>query len=59
MTAEEMRFQLDFALRKFREGEIEGVVFLCSSIVNRDFEAIRLVKEWIGAHGKERCAGNR
>ena len=54
MVAEEMRYQLDFALRKFREGELEGVVFLCSSIVNRDFAAVRLAKEWVVKYRRER-----
>ncbi len=57
MSAAEMRHQLDFALRKFREGEIEGVVLLCSSLVNRDFEAIRIAKEWIRANAAVKFAG--
>ena len=32
-------------------GEIDGVVFLATSICNRDFTAVKMAHEWIKANG--------
>jgi hypothetical protein len=46
-----MKYQLDFALEKWKTREIDGVVFLATSICNRDFTAVKMVREWIKANG--------
>ena len=51
MPKEMVAFQLDMGLKMFREGEIEGFVFLCSSICNRPFPAIAYVRDWLASHG--------
>ena len=45
--------QLAFGLARWRRGEIEGFVFLCSSLCNRDTPAVRLVRDWLKRHGDE------
>lgn len=57
---EDMKFQLDFALEKWKTGEIDGVVFLATSICNRDFAAVRMAREWIRANAElTRCRPQR
>jgi len=51
LPAELMKFQLDFALEKWKSREIDGVIFLATSICNRDFEAVRMAREWVKANG--------
>ena len=51
ISAEDMKFQLDFALEKWKSREIDGVVFLATSICNRDFTAVKMAHEWIKANG--------
>lgn len=46
--------QLAFGLEKFRAGEIEGFVFLCSSLCNRDYPAVGFCRDWIRAHKEEK-----
>lgn len=50
--------QLEMGLDLFRRGEIEGFVFLCSSICNRPFPAIAYVRDWLARHAGERHPGN-
>ena len=45
--------QLAFGLARWRRGEIEGFVFLCSSLCNRDTPAVRFVRDWLKQHGDE------
>lgn len=47
MPLDALQYQLETGLKWFRSGEIEGMVFLCSSICNRDFEAVKYCREWI------------
>ena len=51
ISAEDMKYQLDFALAKWKSREIDGVVFLATSICNRDFKAVKMAHEWIEANG--------
>ena len=51
ISAEDMKFQLDFALEKWKSREIDGVVFLATSICNRDFTAVKMAHDWIEANG--------
>ncbi len=37
----------------FRKCEIEGFVFLCSSICNRPFPAIVYLRNWLSRYGDE------
>jgi len=53
MPMDMMEMQMDIGLDLWRKGEIEGFVFLCSSICNRDFPAVRYAREWIKEHGRE------
>ena len=53
MAKDSMEFQLDVGLDLFRKGEVEGLVFLCSSICNRPLPAVAYAREWIARHGKE------
>ncbi|MGI6573051.1 MAG: hypothetical protein ACOX19_06485 [Fermentimonas sp.] len=46
--------QLDFAYRLYREGEIEGMIFHCTPLVNKNLRAVEYAKEWIAKHGDER-----
>lgn len=54
MKEEMMALQLAMGLDMFRKGEIEGFVFLCSSICNRKFPAISMVRNWLARNGNER-----
>lgn len=57
MPMDMMKLQMEIGLDLWRKGEIEGFVFLCSSICNRDFPAVRYAREWIKLHGGERREG--
>ena len=58
MPGEMMALQLDMGLELFRKGGIEGFVFLCSSICNRPFPAVGVVRRWLAEHADEKhpCA---
>lgn len=53
MPAGVMRTQLDFALEKFRNGEIRGVIFHCTPLVNKNLEAVEICRKWLEEHGSE------
>jgi len=53
MPLEHLKRQLKLGLEWFRKGEIEGLVFLCSSICNRPYPAVRFCREWLSKHGDE------
>ena len=59
MTPELMRLQLSTGLDMFRKGEIEGFVFLCSSICNRPYPSVEIARRWIGEHAGERWGSMR
>ena len=59
MPEELMALQLGMGLELFRKGEIEGFVFLCSSICNRPFPAIAYLRNWLSRYGGERYPHGR
>lgn len=59
VTDAEMRIQLDFALEKFRAGELDGVVFHCTPLVNKGLRAVKLAKEWLDRNGDVRFGCGR
>jgi len=56
---ETMKMQLDFALEQFRLGRIDGVIFHCTMLVNKNLPQVDLCREWIRAHGHEKKGGAR
>lgn len=46
--------QVDYAYRLYQEGEIEGMIFHCTPLVNKNLQAVEYAKEWIAKHGDER-----
>lgn len=53
LSADLMRAQLDFALRHFRKGDLDGFIFHCTSLVNKDLPAVEIARQWIIEHGNE------
>ena len=49
-----LEMQLDMGLDLFRRGDIEGFVFLCSSICNRPLPTVAYVRRWLAEHGGEK-----
>jgi len=49
-----MKVQLDFALRLFRAGEVEGFVFHCTPLVNKNLSEVEMARRWIVEHGNEK-----
>ncbi len=49
IPVELMKLQLNFALEKYRRGEIEGMVFHCTPLVDSalDLEAVEYARKWI------------
>ena len=54
MPLELMEMQLKFALDGWKDGTLEGFVFLCSSICNRQYPAVIAARKWISEHGNFR-----
>ena len=54
MPLELMEMQLKFALDGWKDGTLEGFVFLCSSICNREYPAVIAARKWISEHGSLR-----
>ena len=54
MPLELMEMQLKFALDGWKDGTLEGFVFLCSSICNREFPAVTAARNWLSEHGRLR-----
>lgn len=46
--------QLDYALHLYNEGQIEGMIFHCTPLVNKNLEAVEYAKEWIAKHGDDK-----
>lgn len=46
--------QLDYAYRLYKEGQIEGMIFHCTPLVNKNLQAVEYAKEWIAKHGDEK-----
>ena len=51
ITMELMKLQLDFALEKFKQGEIEGMIFHCTPLVDLGLEAVEYSRKWIAEYG--------
>ena len=45
-----MKLQLDFALEKFKHGQIEGMIFHCTPLVDLGLEAVEYARKWIAEH---------
>ena len=51
ITMELMKLQLNFALEQFKEGQIEGMIFHCTPLVDLGLEAVEYSKKWIAEYG--------
>lgn len=49
-----MKKQCDFALKLYKAGEIEGMIFHCTPLVGRNIEAVQYAKDWIDEVGEEK-----
>lgn len=45
--------QLDFAHKLYMEGQIEGMIFHCTPLVNKNLEAVNYARNWIDKHGND------
>ncbi|MBR4222397.1 MAG: hypothetical protein IKR81_14640 [Victivallales bacterium] len=48
-----MKQQLDQALKWWKEREINGLIFHCTPLVNKDLPAVEYCREWIAEHAME------
>lgn len=46
--------QLDYALRLYKEGQINGLIFHCTPLCNKNIAAVEYAKTWIAKHGGEK-----
>ena len=53
LSVEFMARQLEFALRLYREGQIEGLIFHCTPLCNKGLAAVDYARAWIAEHGDE------
>ena len=51
IAMELMKRQLTFALEQFKKGQIEGLIFHCTSLCDNGIEAVEYSKQWIAEHG--------
>ncbi|MCL2743088.1 MAG: hypothetical protein FWE67_04485 [Planctomycetaceae bacterium] len=51
ITMELMKHQLTFALEKFKQGQIDGMIFHCTPLVDTGLEAVEYSKKWIAEYG--------
>ena len=52
ISREIMETQLAFALEKFKAGEIQGVIFHCTPLVNKNLEAVEICRKWLEKNGE-------
>ena len=45
-----MQSQLDLAERLYRQGIVEGLIFHCTPLVNKNLEAVEMSRDWIRRH---------
>lgn len=45
-----MQSQLDLAARLYRQGVIQGMIFHCTPLVNKNLEAVKMARDWIREH---------
>lgn len=50
LAREIMETQLAFALEKFKAGEIQGVIFHCTPLANKNLEAVEICRKWLDAN---------
>ena len=50
IPVELMKLQLDFALEKFKQYEIEGMIFHCTQFVDVGLETVEYARKWIAEH---------
>lgn len=48
-----MESQLNVALKLFKNGEVEGLIFHCTPLCNKNLEAVALSRQWIQKHKNE------
>ena len=48
-----MKDQLEIALAWWKSREINGLIFHCTPLVNKDLPAVEYCREWIAQHAKE------
>ncbi len=53
MPLELMQHQCDFALKRLKAGEIEGVIFLATNLCDLDLETVEWTRQWIAQHGND------
>lgn len=53
MPTERMELQLKLGLDLWRRGEVDGFIFLCSSICNRDLPAVKIARAWLKEHAND------
>ncbi|MFA7096389.1 MAG: hypothetical protein WC383_07870 [Gammaproteobacteria bacterium] len=46
--------QLDYALKLYKEGQINGMIFHCTPLCNKGIAAVEYTKNWIAKHGGEK-----
>jgi len=51
---ENMRMQLAVALGLFRSGLVDGFIFHCTPLVNKNMPEVEMVRRWIAEHACER-----
>jgi len=45
--------QLDYAHTLYKQGQIEGLIFHCTPLCNKNLAAVEYAKNWIAEHGDE------
>ena len=48
-----MAHQLDYALRLYNAGQIEGLIFHCTPLCDMKLEAVEWAKNWIARHADD------
>jgi len=53
LPVEFMANQLDVAYRLYKQKQIEGLIFHCTPLCNKNLAAVDYARDWIAKHGKE------
>ncbi|MFA7172258.1 MAG: hypothetical protein WC340_02380 [Kiritimatiellia bacterium] len=53
LSTEFMGKQLDYAYKLYKQGQIEGMIFHCTPLCNKNLAAVEYAKKWIAEHGGE------
>lgn len=54
MPMDLMKSQCEIGLKWLKAGEIEGMIFLCNNIMDKDLEAVKWTRDWIAQVGDEK-----